>query len=157
MTRLILIAALALLTLTEFASAQTQAKHKAPLPANACSTMPNRESIWYPEDSQYSPPGYPDGARMRFNDAPVICSKRKWVPDEETIKWDRERRKPLDDLLQAARSRLLTIEETKQLLDYGLSIFTHEGQTYNQVDIDRQFDNLLFLQKRFMVEAVKAK
>lgn len=144
-----------LMLLALCACGQTSVKHKLPLPTDACKTEPNGDKIWYPDTNQFSPPGYPDGYQIRFDAWPSKCSKGKWVTDDEAVKEEQSRRKPIDDLIAAAGSRLLSVEETKKLLDYGPTIFAYEGQPYYPADIERKFDNLLFLQKRFMLEAAK--
>lgn len=148
--KLILILALALC-----ACGQTSVKHKLPLPTDACKTQPNGDKVWYPDTNEFSPPGYPDGYQIQFDAWPAKCSKGKWITDEQRLREQQESRKPMDELLVAASSRLLSVEETKSLLNYGPYIFTHTGESYRQSDIERKFDNLLFLQKRFMLEAAK--
>lgn len=132
-----------------------QTTHKPTPPASACKTEPNGAKIWYPEMSEFSPPGFRDGYRINFDGWPAICANGKWITDEEEVKKEREYRKPLDELVAAASSRLLTVEETKRLLQYGPMIFTRENTTFREADINRQFDNLLFLQNRFMLEAAR--
>lgn len=53
-----------------------------------------------------------------------------------------------NDLINAARSRVLTAKETKELLDYGPYIFVHDMQPFFQSEIEKSFDELLLQQAR---------
>lgn len=125
---------------------------KPPLPANACKTEPNGDKPWYPDQSEFSPAGFEDGHRMNFDGRPAVCVGGNWETDKIEAERMEKKIRPRDELLEAANTRLLTVDETKRLLGYGSGIFTREGIPFNHGDIDRKFNNLLFLQKRFMAE-----
>ena len=69
----------------------------------------------------------------------------------EIWKWQAEEQKRKADLINAARTRVLTKKETADLLAYGPYIFTANMQQFRQEEIEKQFDELMLQQAKLKV------
>jgi hypothetical protein len=77
--------------------------------------------------------------------APVMTVEEPLPSPEEFAKRVATKR---EDLIWAARSRLLTQQEWTLLRTLGPDIFVKNTQPYNRLEVEKRFDELLLQQER---------
>lgn len=123
------------------------------LTINDCTTEPNGDKIWYPNTQ----PFYPENTHMQFNSWYTVCKTGKWVTDkqrqDEVYEMDRPRR----ELLNALRTRVLTVQELKQVASMGSRLLVEDNTPYTQSDVDAKFSNLLKIQELMQLAEKRSK
>lgn len=97
------------------------------------------------------------GGTNGFTQMVFKCVDGKYVIDEQATKEANEYMAKYegrkDELIWAARTRVLTAKEMEEVQGYGTTLFVHPMQSYYQADVEKSFDELLAQQFRLRVIA----